>query len=283
MCKIKCLNIPYDSLESLQVSSPWSESMTRLMMKLDQLNLDIEEALSESSSPCGTPGTMCKKQVSALTGSVTHGYPLYCCVYHKAACRSAATVCTVHIPVKHMLHTWSCFRRFPEINLLCSGDRETQRIIWTDALDSNELWSPASHNSVTGLYDLPLRLYGQHLTRMSLFYGVCVWYFWCHTAVHGSAGSRNRPLLSFWGCDEDHAAPFLKRAPLTAACFMKYPTRVSTKEQKCSFGFRMYVWHRGAIVCKEICMIWSIRNGAERLPCLPGICITISGIHCYLL
>lgn len=31
-----------------------------------------------------------------------------CCVYHKAACRSAATVYTVHIPVKHMLHTRSC-------------------------------------------------------------------------------------------------------------------------------------------------------------------------------
>lgn len=31
-----------------------------------------------------------------------------CCIYHKAVCRSAATVYTVHIPVEHMLHTWSC-------------------------------------------------------------------------------------------------------------------------------------------------------------------------------
>lgn len=126
------------------------------------------------------------------------------------------------------------------------------------------------------------------ITPIWVCFMVDVWYFWYHTAVHrASAGSgwrgRNRLLLCFWGCDEDRAAPFLKRAPLMGARFVKYPTRVSTKEQKCSFGFRMYVRHREAIVWKAVCMIWSIRNGAERLPCLPGICITISGIQCYLL
>lgn len=29
-------------------------------------------------------------------------------IYHQAACRSAAALCTVHIPVKHMLHACSC-------------------------------------------------------------------------------------------------------------------------------------------------------------------------------
>lgn len=55
-----------DSAASPQVSSPWSESMSQLMIKLDQLNLDIEQALSANSSPCGTPGTTRKTQVSAL-------------------------------------------------------------------------------------------------------------------------------------------------------------------------------------------------------------------------
>lgn len=43
--------------ESPQVLYPWSESMTQLMKRLDQLNLDIEEALSASSSPSNTPNT----------------------------------------------------------------------------------------------------------------------------------------------------------------------------------------------------------------------------------
>lgn len=43
--------------ESPQVLSPWSESMTQLMKRLDQLNLDIEEALSAGSSPSDTPNT----------------------------------------------------------------------------------------------------------------------------------------------------------------------------------------------------------------------------------
>ncbi|KAG8001881.1 hypothetical protein GBF38_012124 [Nibea albiflora] len=47
---------------SPQVKSPWSESMSQLMRKLDQLNLDIEEALSASSSPSDTPCTTRKKQ-----------------------------------------------------------------------------------------------------------------------------------------------------------------------------------------------------------------------------
>lgn len=49
--------------ESPQVTSPWSESMSHLMRKLDRLNLDIEEALSASSSPSTTPCTARKKQV----------------------------------------------------------------------------------------------------------------------------------------------------------------------------------------------------------------------------
>ncbi|KAK2846742.1 hypothetical protein Q5P01_009741 [Channa striata] len=40
--------------DSPQVTSPWSDSMNQLMKKLDQLNLDIEEALSSSSSPSNT-------------------------------------------------------------------------------------------------------------------------------------------------------------------------------------------------------------------------------------
>ncbi|XP_050985600.1 stAR-related lipid transfer protein 13 isoform X1 [Labeo rohita] len=43
--------------ESPQVLSPWSESMSQLMKRLDQLNLDIEEALSAGSSPSDTPNT----------------------------------------------------------------------------------------------------------------------------------------------------------------------------------------------------------------------------------
>lgn len=42
---------------STEESPPWSESMTQLMRRLDQLNLDIEEALSAGSSPSDTPDT----------------------------------------------------------------------------------------------------------------------------------------------------------------------------------------------------------------------------------
>ncbi|KAI7801105.1 putative stAR-related lipid transfer protein 13 [Triplophysa rosa] len=43
--------------ESPQVQSPLSESMIQLMRRLDQLNMDIEEALSAGSSPSDTPNT----------------------------------------------------------------------------------------------------------------------------------------------------------------------------------------------------------------------------------
>ncbi|XP_034024278.1 stAR-related lipid transfer protein 13 isoform X3 [Thalassophryne amazonica] len=49
--------------EDPQVHSSWSASMIQLIMKLDQLNVDIEEALSVSSSPTNTPSTTRKKQV----------------------------------------------------------------------------------------------------------------------------------------------------------------------------------------------------------------------------
>lgn len=60
-CLIQCF--PEYPQESPQVKSPWSESMSQLMRKLDRLNLDIEEALSASSSPSDTPCTTRKKQV----------------------------------------------------------------------------------------------------------------------------------------------------------------------------------------------------------------------------
>lgn len=43
--------------ESPQVQPPLSESMIQLMRRLDQLNMDIEEALSAGSSPSDTPNT----------------------------------------------------------------------------------------------------------------------------------------------------------------------------------------------------------------------------------
>ncbi|KAJ8412478.1 hypothetical protein AAFF_G00128140 [Aldrovandia affinis] len=51
--------------ESLQVVSPWSDSMIQLMKKLDQLNMDIEEALSAGSSPSDTP-SLTRKQMLNL-------------------------------------------------------------------------------------------------------------------------------------------------------------------------------------------------------------------------
>ncbi|XP_049582622.1 stAR-related lipid transfer protein 13 isoform X2 [Syngnathus scovelli] len=53
-----------------ELKAPWSESMGQLMRKLEQLNLDIEEALSAGSSPSGTPCTARKKQRSALKQSL---------------------------------------------------------------------------------------------------------------------------------------------------------------------------------------------------------------------
>lgn len=56
--------------ESPLFKASWSESMSQLMRKLDRLNLDIEEALSASSSPSGTPCTIRKKQVSVKEGQL---------------------------------------------------------------------------------------------------------------------------------------------------------------------------------------------------------------------
>ncbi|XP_044058032.1 stAR-related lipid transfer protein 13 isoform X2 [Siniperca chuatsi] len=52
-----------------EVKSPWSELMSQLMRKLDQLNLDIEEALSANSSPSDTPCTTRKKQWGPVSKS----------------------------------------------------------------------------------------------------------------------------------------------------------------------------------------------------------------------
>ncbi|XP_068172571.1 stAR-related lipid transfer protein 13 isoform X2 [Antennarius striatus] len=64
--------------EAPQVQSPWSESMTQLMRKLDQLNLDIEEALSAGSSPSSTPCTARKKQFGAVSKSTSNQPPRNC-------------------------------------------------------------------------------------------------------------------------------------------------------------------------------------------------------------
>ncbi|XP_029965196.1 stAR-related lipid transfer protein 13 isoform X1 [Salarias fasciatus] len=61
--------------ESPLVKSPWSESMNQLMRKLDQLNLDIEEALSESSSPSNTPSVTRRKQWGAGSKSTAEPNP----------------------------------------------------------------------------------------------------------------------------------------------------------------------------------------------------------------
>ncbi|KAM9733424.1 stAR-related lipid transfer protein 13 isoform 1-T1 [Menidia menidia] len=61
--------------ESPEVKSPWSESMSQLMRKLDQLNQDIEEALSASSSPSNTPSTTRKKQWGAVSKSAVSQIP----------------------------------------------------------------------------------------------------------------------------------------------------------------------------------------------------------------
>lgn len=76
----------------------------------------------------------------------------------------------------------------------------------------------------------------------------------CDVAVDGvSAGSgwrgRNRLLIVPFMLRRGSRNPVPEKgASLMVACFMEYPTRVSTTEQKCSFGFCMYVRHRGAIV-----------------------------------
>lgn len=183
-----------------------------------------------------------------------------------------------------LVHAW-----FSKINLLCSGDSETQWIIWTDALDSYELSSPASRNSMTGLYDLPVRLYGphpgQHLATTSLF-SVRPRFFWCGRVQYWvrmawqeqaaivlfmlRRGSRN-PVLEKRGCS--HGGMVSWNIP---------PELVLRNTSALSASVCMH-GTEGPIVWKAVCMIWSIRNGAERLRCLPGICVTISGIRCCLL
>ncbi|KAK6296687.1 hypothetical protein J4Q44_G00328290 [Coregonus suidteri] len=56
----------------VQPQSPWCESMSQLMRKLDQLNLDIEEALSASSSPSDTPCTARRQQCGAVSGTAVN-------------------------------------------------------------------------------------------------------------------------------------------------------------------------------------------------------------------
>uniref|UniRef100_A0AAZ3SDW3 StAR-related lipid transfer protein 13 n=1 Tax=Oncorhynchus tshawytscha TaxID=74940 RepID=A0AAZ3SDW3_ONCTS len=56
----------------VQPQTPWCESMSQLMRKLDQLNLDIEEALSPSSSPSDTPCTARRQQYGAVSGTAVN-------------------------------------------------------------------------------------------------------------------------------------------------------------------------------------------------------------------
>lgn len=117
--------------ESPQVKSPWSESMSQLMRKLDQLNLDIEEALSASSSPSDTPCTARKKQVRACLHNFiaavfgTHTELTVCVIKQHMGCSTSfhhqhaygmctVTVGSVRIPVTRMPHSWSCFLNFPK-------------------------------------------------------------------------------------------------------------------------------------------------------------------------
>ncbi|KAL0973095.1 hypothetical protein UPYG_G00198890 [Umbra pygmaea] len=50
-----------------QPQAPWCESMSQLMKKLDQLNQDIEDALSASSSPSDTPSITRKHKHGAVS------------------------------------------------------------------------------------------------------------------------------------------------------------------------------------------------------------------------
>ncbi|KAJ7995696.1 hypothetical protein DPEC_G00247250 [Dallia pectoralis] len=54
---------------SMEPESTWCDSISQLMKKLDQLNLDIEETLSTSSSPSDTPYTARKHQLGAVSGA----------------------------------------------------------------------------------------------------------------------------------------------------------------------------------------------------------------------
>ncbi|XP_041662147.1 stAR-related lipid transfer protein 13 isoform X2 [Cheilinus undulatus] len=61
--------------ECPKMKSPWSDSISQLMMKLDQLHQDIEEALSASSSPSDTPCITRKKQWGAASKSTSNQTP----------------------------------------------------------------------------------------------------------------------------------------------------------------------------------------------------------------
>ncbi|XP_019380029.1 PREDICTED: stAR-related lipid transfer protein 13 isoform X3 [Gavialis gangeticus] len=55
-----------------ETGSEWSDSMSYLMKKLEQLNLDIEEALSAGSSPTNTPCTKRRKETCAIKVETDH-------------------------------------------------------------------------------------------------------------------------------------------------------------------------------------------------------------------
>lgn len=76
--------------------------MSQLMRKLDRLNLDIEEALSASSSPSGTPCTPRKKQVSVRKGHLapklklhpaTEGLVVFSLRYYTMCLMKFNTIC----------------------------------------------------------------------------------------------------------------------------------------------------------------------------------------------
>uniref|UniRef100_A0AAZ3R386 StAR-related lipid transfer protein 13 n=1 Tax=Oncorhynchus tshawytscha TaxID=74940 RepID=A0AAZ3R386_ONCTS len=86
----------------VQPQTLWCESMSQLMRKLDQLNLDIEEALSASSSPSDTPCTARRQQVShthtpctAHRQQVSHTHTP--CTAHRQQVSHTHTPCTAHM------------------------------------------------------------------------------------------------------------------------------------------------------------------------------------------
>lgn len=144
------------------------------MIKLDQLNFDIEEALSANSSPCGTPGTTRKTQVSALTGSVTHGYTL--CVASGSMQMGCHALCCSHSCHAYAAYLFMLdFLKSIYFALGIERPIELSRQMPSIPMSSNP---PASLNPMTSLYGLPVRLYGSHLSHhlatMSLFCSVCL-------------------------------------------------------------------------------------------------------------
>lgn len=73
--------------------SEWPDSMSWLMKKLEQLNLDIEEALSASSSPSSTPSSKRHKQlvricVCHMIPSLTFSYKTPQAIVFRSSCVS---------------------------------------------------------------------------------------------------------------------------------------------------------------------------------------------------